>query len=80
MSNTTPGPIRRLLVGAWTLVDFSRRLVFNLVFLLVLAFLLVVMLSSPGVQPVRVFCCAAPAQAPFSRRIAFSRLKRACSS
>lgn len=53
MSNAKPGPIRRLLVGAWTLVDFTRRLVFNLLFLLVLAILLVAVLSSPGVQPVR---------------------------
>ena len=40
MSNAKPGPIRRLLVGAWTLVDFTRRLVFNLLFLLVLAIVL----------------------------------------
>ena len=35
------GPIVRLAVGLWDAVNFSRRLVFNLLFLLVLAIVLV---------------------------------------
>jgi len=51
MSDSKPGPIRRLLVGAWNAVNFTRRLVFNLVFLVVLAIFLVAVFSSPGVKP-----------------------------
>lgn len=47
MSHSQPGPIRRLLVGSWNLLNFTRRLVFNLLFLFVLVFLLVLALSSP---------------------------------
>lgn len=51
MSESKPGPIRRLLVGAWNAVNFTRRLVFNLVFLVLLAIFLVAVFSSPGVKP-----------------------------
>ena len=47
MSSSQPGPIRRLLVGSWNLLNFTRRLVFNLLFLFVLVFLLVMALASP---------------------------------
>ena len=46
-----PGPLRRFLGGAWAALDFSRRLVFNLLFLLVLFLLLVGLLAGPSVKP-----------------------------
>lgn len=52
MAQAKPGPIRSLLVGTWNLVNFTRRLVFNLIFLLLLAMLLVFMFSSSGVKPI----------------------------
>ena len=52
MAQAKPGPIRSLLVGTWNLVNFTRRLVFNLIFLLLLVMLLVFMFSSPGVKPI----------------------------
>ena len=51
MSHPQPGPIRRFLGGIWNTVNFARRLVFNILFLLVLFLLLVAMLANPGVQP-----------------------------
>ena len=36
MSESKPGPIRRFLVGIWNTVNFTRRLVFNLVFVVLL--------------------------------------------
>ena len=36
MSESKPGPIRRFLVGLWNTVNFTRRLVFNLVFVVLL--------------------------------------------
>ena len=46
-----PGPLRRFIGGAWAALDFSRRLVFNLLFLLVLFLLLVGLLAGPSVKP-----------------------------
>ena len=43
---TRRGPIRRFFGGLWTLLDFSRRLVMNLLFLLVVGVVLFVWLSS----------------------------------
>jgi protease-4 len=43
---TRPGPIRRFFGGLWALLDFSRRLVINLLFLLVVGVVLFVWLSS----------------------------------
>ncbi|KAA2284642.1 signal peptide peptidase SppA [Arenimonas fontis] len=51
MAQAKPGPIRRVLVGTWNLIDFTRRLVFNLIFLLLLALLLVFMFTRSGVKP-----------------------------
>lgn len=53
MPQPKPGPIRRLIVGAWDAVNFTRRLAFNLLFLLVLAIVLAAIVASPGVQPLR---------------------------
>ncbi len=53
MSQSQPGPIRRVLVGVWNTVNFTRQLVFNLIFLLVLFFVLVAIVASPGVQPLQ---------------------------
>ena len=51
MSHSQPGPIRRFFGGIWNTVNFARRLVFNILFLLVLFLLLVAILANPGVQP-----------------------------
>ena len=48
-----PGPLRRLFGGLWDALNFTRRLVFNLLFLAVLLFLLVAILSGPSVKPVQ---------------------------
>lgn len=45
------GPIVRLAVGLWDAVNFSRRLVFNLLFLLVLAIVLVAMFGGGRLAP-----------------------------
>lgn len=52
MSEPKRGPIRRFLVGSWNALNFTRRLVFNLLFLVILVFLLVVIFSGPGMKPV----------------------------
>ena len=43
-----PGLIRRFFRGIWLAVDFARRFVFNLIFLLVVGLILFVWLSSDG--------------------------------
>ena len=53
MSHSQPGPIRRFFGGIWNTVNFARRLVFNILFLLVLFVLLVAILANPGVQPLQ---------------------------
>ncbi|TNJ33043.1 signal peptide peptidase SppA [Arenimonas terrae] len=53
MSESQPGPIRRVLVGVWNTVNFTRQLVFNLIFLLVLFFVLIAIIASPGAQPLQ---------------------------
>ena len=45
------GPIATLVVGLWNTVNFTRRLVFNLLFLLVLALLLSAMLGGGRLAP-----------------------------
>lgn len=45
MSKNTPGPLMRFLRGIWNSVNFARRLVFNLVFLFIVAIVLVAMFS-----------------------------------
>jgi protease-4 len=47
----TRGPIARLFIGLWDAVNFSRRLVFNLLFLLVLFVLLASMLGGGKLAP-----------------------------
>jgi protease-4 len=45
------GPIARLVVGTWDAINFTRRLVFNLLFLLVLVIVLVAMFGGGKVAP-----------------------------
>ncbi len=45
MSKTTRGPLMRFLCGIWNGVNFARRLVFNLVFLFIVAIVLIAMFS-----------------------------------
>lgn len=45
MSKNTPGPVMRFLRGIWNSINFTRRLVFNLVFLFIVAIVLVAMFS-----------------------------------
>ena len=45
------GPIASLVVGLWNTVNFTRRLVFNLLFLLVLVILLMAMLGGGKLTP-----------------------------
>jgi len=52
MSDSKPGPIRRFLAGIWNTLNFTRRLVFNLLFVAVLVFFVVVLFSGPGIKPV----------------------------
>ena len=47
----TRGPIARLFIGLWDAVNFSRRLVFNLLFLLVVFVLLAAMLGGGKLAP-----------------------------
>ncbi len=45
------GPIASLVVGLWNTVNFTRRLLFNLLFLLVLVILLMAMLRGGKLPP-----------------------------
>jgi protease-4 len=45
------GPIARAIVGIWDAMNFTRRLVFNVLFFGLLIFLLVVMFSGGGLRP-----------------------------
>ena len=45
MTHSAPGPILRFARGLWNTVNFTRRLVFNLVFLLLAVIVLVVLFS-----------------------------------
>src|SRR6478672_4418006 len=47
----TRGPIARLFIGLWDAVNFSRRLVFNLLFLLVVALVLAAMFGGGRLAP-----------------------------
>lgn len=53
MSESQPGPIRRVLVGIWNTINFTRQLLFNLVFLLICFIVLAAIFASPGVQPLQ---------------------------
>ena len=46
MSASNPGPVRRFFRGAWHVVDVSRRVVLNLVFLLILAVVVAALIKS----------------------------------
>ena len=47
------GPIARVFIGLWDAVNFSRRLVFNLLFLLVVFLLLAAMFGGGKLAPLR---------------------------
>ena len=49
----TRGPIARVFIGLWDAVNFSRRLVFNLLFLLVVFLLLAAMFGGGKLAPLR---------------------------
>jgi protease-4 len=49
MSDTRPGPVRRLFVGLWRVLDFSRRFILTIVFL-VLVGLVLSAIFRPGLQ------------------------------
>ena len=49
MASNNPGPIRRLFRAIWNALNFTRRLVFNLIFLIVLAGLIGMLFSSRAV-------------------------------
>lgn len=55
MSTTpaSPGPLRRLFGGLWRGLTFTRQLVFNLLFLLVLFLILAAIVGGPSVKPVQ---------------------------
>ncbi|HSC65526.1 MAG TPA: signal peptide peptidase SppA [Caldimonas sp.] len=46
MSSTQPGPVRRFFRGAWRVVDVSRRVVLNLLFMLILIAAIVAFVKS----------------------------------
>ena len=50
MSASNPGPARRFFRGVWRVIDVSRRIVLNLIFLLVLA-VVILFLAKSGPQP-----------------------------
>ena len=50
MSASNPGPLRRFFRGVWRVVDVSRRVVLNLIFLLILTIVVLALLRS-GPQP-----------------------------
>lgn len=49
MSDTRPGPVRRLFVGLWRVLDFSRRFILTVIFLILVG-LLVAAVVRPGLQ------------------------------
>jgi protease-4 len=51
MSASSPGPARRFFRGVWRVVDVSRRVVLNLLFLLILA-IVVIALAKTGPAPI----------------------------
>ena len=55
MSTATPsqGPIRRLFGALWSGLNFTRQLVFNLLFLLLLFVLLAALFAGPSIKPVQ---------------------------
>ena len=60
MSNNTRGPLMRFLCGIWNSINFARRLVFNLLFLLVAAIVLVAVFSGGVTLPERNALVIAP--------------------
>jgi protease IV len=51
MSASSPGPTRRFFRGAWRVLDVSRRVVLNLLFLLILAIVIVALIKT-GPSPI----------------------------
>ena len=60
MTQSSPGVFLRLVQGLWNSVNFLRRLVFNFIFLLVLAVVLVALFSSGHTLPDRNVLVIAP--------------------
>ena len=54
------GPIARLAIGIWDTVNFTRRLVFNLLFLLVLVVVLAAMFGGGKLAPLSDICFRVP--------------------
>jgi protease-4 len=53
MSESQRGPIRRVLGGVWGAINFTRQLVFNLIFLFILLLVLAAIFANPGALPLR---------------------------
>ena len=52
MTERKPGPLRRFFVGIWDAINFTRRLVFNLIFLFVLLIFVIALSSkAPVIEP-----------------------------
>jgi protease IV len=51
MSESQRGPIRRVLGGVWGAINFTRQLVFNLIFLFILLLVLAAIFANPGALP-----------------------------
>src|SRR5688500_7921269 len=60
MSEKKPGAIRRLFQGLWDALNFTRRLVFNLVFLVVLLIVLAAIFGGGAVLQDRTALVLAP--------------------
>ena len=72
MSSSNPGPVRRFFRGAWRVVDVSRRVVLNLLFLIILIAVIVVFAKNGSVTA-RIACMrgvlqGAPARAASAGR------------
>jgi protease-4 len=51
MSASSPGPARRFFRGVWRVIDVSRRVVLNLLFLLILAIVAIALVKT-GPAPI----------------------------
>ena len=52
-SSTRPGPVRRIFGGLWSAINFSRQLLFNLIFLAIVLFFLVAIFRGSGIEPIQ---------------------------
>jgi protease-4 len=53
MSDTQRGPIRRVLGGIWSTLNFTRQLLFNLIFLVIVLLVIAAIFASPGAMPLQ---------------------------